>query len=67
MEIIQILTLFMIMTASLGRVTSSPTEDASTRERSSANLDNEPIPAETDPYVAHLVEIMNAPEPWDHL
>ena len=67
MEIIQILTVFMIITAFLGRVTSSPTEDAPTRKRSSASLDNEPIPAETDPYVAHLVEIMNAPEPWDHL
>ena len=65
MEIIQILILFLTITGPFGLVSSTPTNPPA--ERHSASLDVEPIPAETDPHVAHLVELMNALEPWDHL
>jgi hypothetical protein len=56
MEIIQMFTTFLILTVHVGL--------ASTIVKSP---DDEPIPAESDPEVARLVEIMNYPEPWDHL
>lgn len=27
---------------------------------------NEPVPADNDPDLARLLEMYNAPEPWDH-
>jgi hypothetical protein len=60
MEITQIFTLFLMITGPFGLALSSPTENPQSKN-------DEPIPAATDPYIAHLVEMMNAPEPWDHL
>jgi hypothetical protein len=56
MEIIQIFTTFLLLTVHVGLASSTLKYP-----------DTEPIPAELDPEVARLVEIMNKPEPWDHL
>jgi hypothetical protein len=56
MEIIQIFTTLLLLTVHV-RLASSTVKYP----------DEEPIPAELDPEVARLVEIMNQPEPWDHL
>ena len=56
MEIIQIFTTFLFLTIHVGLASSIVKYP-----------DDEPIPAELDPEIARLVEIMNKPEPWDHL
>ena len=56
MEIIQIFTTFLILTVHVNLASSTIKYP-----------DDELIQAELDPEVARLVEIMNKPEPWDHL
>ena len=48
-------------------LTLSTTEARNERDPNLSMGDDVPIPAETDPEIARLVEIMNQPEPWDHL
>jgi hypothetical protein len=66
MEIIQIFTIFLILTAHVSLVLSTA-ENPNDREPALLVRNGEPIPAESDPEIAHLVEMMNMPEPWDHL
>ena len=67
MELSRMVTIFSIIIGYVGRAESSHSANLHDEEHSLRNHDEEPIPAKTDPYVAQLVEIMNAPEPWDHL
>lgn len=67
MALIRRLAIFAAIIGHIGLVLTSFSHNPASSRRSLPNRNDEPIPAETDAYIAHLVDIMNAPEPWDHL